>query len=89
MNDAMTPEKLQKLIDRIGTYRPRNDNWISTPAMWTYELQHNPQNFRRNENNELIWLGYKVETIMTFNGAEEKFWALADKIIPKENSNDT
>lgn len=87
MNDELTLEILQEYIDRIGTYRPRNDTWIATPALWTYELNHNPQNFRRNDDGELIWLGYKVVTCMTLSGAEEKFWALADKIIPKEKHN--
>ena len=85
MNDELTLEMLQEYIDRIGTYCPRNDSWVATSALWTYELNHNPQNFRRNDDGELIWLGYKVVTYMTLSGAEDKFWALADKIIPKEN----
>lgn len=88
MNDALTSEILQEYIDRMATYRPRNDIWISTPAWWTWELKHNPQNFYRNDNGELMWLGCRVITSMTLSGAEDKFWALADKIIPKENRNE-
>ena len=84
MNDELTLEILQEYVDRIGEYRPRNDSWVATPALWTWEINYNPQNFRRNDKGELIWLGYKVVTYETLSGAEKKFWTLADKIIPKE-----
>ena len=84
MNDELTLEILQEYIDRIEEYCPRNDSWLATPALWTWELNHNPQHFRRNDDGKLIWLGYKVVNYETLSGAEKKFWRLADKIIPKE-----
>lgn len=83
MNDEWTPKALQDFIDLLEEYHPQN--WIATLSAWTYELQHNPKNFYRNDKGELMWLGYKVVATTTFSNNEACFWLMADKIIPKES----
>ena len=88
MNDKPAYEDLIKLVNQVETATSLPNCWIASPSMWIYELQNNPEHFRRNDQDELIWLGYKVMTTRTFSNDEACFWLMADKIIPKENNND-
>ena len=78
-------EDLIKLVDQVEAITSPLNCWIASPSAWIYELQNNPEHFRRNDKGELIWLGYKVVTTRTFSNDEACFWLMADKIIPKEN----
>ena len=85
MIDSLAHEDLIKLVNqgKMATYSP--SYWIASPSMWIYELQNNPKHFYRNDKGELMWLGYKVVTYMTYSNDEACFWSMVDKIIPKEN----
>ena len=88
MNNKPTAENLRKLVDQISEYRPRNEVLVAPPVRWIYELQNNPERFRRNDKDELIWLGYKVVPAPTYSNDEACFWLMANKIIPKENDDE-
>ncbi len=87
MIDTPAYEDLIKLVDQVEMATSQPICWVASPAMWTFELEHHPDRFRRNDNGELIWLGLKVVVTMTFSGADKRFWSMADKIIKKENNN--
>ncbi len=88
MTDTPAYEDLIQLVDQVEMATSQPNCWIASPVMWTFELEHHPDRFRRDDNGELIWLGFKVVVTMTFSGADKLFWSMVDKIIPKEKQND-
>ena len=83
--EATTVSNLVQLVDQMSSYHPQIQSWITSPSAWIYELYDHPERFRRNDKDELIWLGYKVITTLPYSNDEDCFWLMADKIIPKEN----
>ena len=87
MNKPFTTETLNELIDTVKTATSQPYRYILTPNQWIYLLKRTPECFRWNNQGELIYGGCKVEILMTLSDSGEKFLAMADKIIPKENRN--
>lgn len=88
MNQPFTQEALEEFVNSVKMATSQNDRLIFTPNVWLYELKRNPQYFYRNDRGELLYSGYKVETIITSSDTGRRFWYMADKIIPKETNND-
>ena len=80
MTNMPAYEELIKLVDQIQMATSQQFGAFFTSSAWKHELKHHPERFRRNDENDLIWLGAKVVVI----GEDQSFWILADKIIPKE-----
>lgn len=81
MTDNLAYEDLIKLVDQVEVATHTQPSVFFTQNAWLIELKHHPDCFYRNNNGELMWLGGKVVVL----GDGKRFWAMADKIIPKEN----
>ena len=77
-------EDLIKLVNQVQMAISQQYGAFFTSNEWKRELKHHPERFRRNDEDDLMWLGAKVVVI----GYDQNFWTLADKIIPKENHHD-
>jgi hypothetical protein len=87
MNEHFTQKALEELVNSVKMATSHNYRLIFTPNVWLRELKRNPQYFSRNDRGELLYSGYKVETIITSSDTGHRFWYMADKIIPKESNN--
>ena len=84
MTDSSTYEELIKLVDQVQISTSEQLGAFFTSKAWKLELKHRPERFYRNDDGDLMWLGAKVVVI----GDDKRFWALADKIVKKENTNE-
>jgi hypothetical protein len=84
MSDIPIYEELIKLVDQVQMATPQQYRAFFTSNVWKHELKHHLERFSRNDDNDLMWIGAKVVVI----GNDQSFWALADKIIPKEKHHD-
>ena len=54
---------VHKLIDQIESSPSQQSVVCHTPSVWLYRLKHNPDEFYRTDDGELLWLGYKIVVV--------------------------
>ena len=79
--ETTTVSDLVRLVDQMSAVSMPVTEVYRPPYIWIWELEHFPEHFYRNANGDLMWLGYNVVVV----GDGEEFYAMVNKIIPKEN----